>query len=129
MARITTNDKHYADIADAIRENAVSDYLKNSVFKPAEMPNGIKVLATENRDEGERVGYDSGHTEGYNEGHSVGYAEGYEAAQGEDPDGGYNAGYEDGRQIGYAEGHTAGITDLTNEIAPILEKLNRGGIV
>lgn len=40
MARVITDDKHYADIADAIREKSG----EKTTYKPSEMADAIKVL-------------------------------------------------------------------------------------
>lgn len=75
MARITTNDKHYANIADTIRAESYGE-MQNRQYKPAEMPLAITELAAQNWD----------------------------------------------------EGHTAGITEVTYELLPLLEQLYEGGI-
>lgn len=41
MAIVTTNDQHYSDIADAIRDKGV-----NGVFKPNEMASAIQSIST-----------------------------------------------------------------------------------
>ena len=85
MAIVTTDDKHYSDIAAKIREKAETD----TSYKPSEMAAGVEAVHAK--------GYDNGHTEGYSEGHLIGTEEGYESGHAN----GYSAGYAEGAQTEY----------------------------
>ena len=85
MAIVTTDDKHYSDIAAKIREKAETD----TSYKPSEMTAGVEAVHAK--------GYDNGHTEGYSEGHLIGTEEGYESGHAN----GYSAGYAEGAQTEY----------------------------
>ena len=52
MAIVTTDDKHYSDIAAKIREKAETD----TSYQPSEMAAGVEAVHAK--------GYDNGHTEG-----------------------------------------------------------------
>ena len=71
MAIVTTDSKHYTNIAKAIREKTGA----TTQYKPAEMPGGIAEV------------YTKGHTEGHSAGYDAGYEAGCEAGGGELPDG------------------------------------------
>lgn len=97
MAIVTTDDKHYKAIADAIREkNPVPDI---GTMRPDEMASNIAQIASRNFDAGATKGYG----DGYSQGEAKGYAEGKESGRAE--------GYTEGKADGYAEGYNKGEAD------------------
>lgn len=85
MATVTTDDKHYKDIANVIRENGGP----RKQITPAAMANCIHDACTNK--------YDSGFTDGESFGYSEGYPNGYETGKQE----GRNQGYDEGVKAEY----------------------------
>lgn len=81
MAKIVTDDKHYRNIAEAIRENGLSVETMVGKTRPDEMAGKVYKVAAENFDNGVIHGYDDGYSEGlqegYDEGEAFGHAIGY----------------------------------------------------
>ena len=75
MAIVTTDDKHYKDIADAIRHT--SDV--SGGIKPENMSGHIVNIARFNFEMGEAEGYTEGKADGYSEGLTKGEADGAKA--------------------------------------------------
>ncbi|MBQ8254946.1 MAG: leucine-rich repeat protein [Clostridia bacterium] len=72
MAIVTTNDKHYKDIADAIRNRAYTETPKQ--YKPSEMTEAVDAVFYAGREEG----YSFGDADGYDRGRIEGEAAGIE---------------------------------------------------
>ena len=90
MAKVVTDDKHYKDIATAIRHGA--PFQDIGEMKPEEMSTNIVKITQENFYHGEMAGYREGKTDGYSEGYSNGEEVGYSN--------GFAAGTEEGRYTG-----------------------------
>lgn len=90
MAIVRTDDKHYKDIADAIRSTGIMA----SSFKPETMAGAIKFVTNlsyqEGYQNGEGVGYERGDADGFERGNAMGYSNGY--------DEGYKGGLEAGKE-------------------------------
>lgn len=67
MARITTDSKHYAAIADTIRTLTKTQ----ETYSPAEMPDGIQAVSDTGYENGRHTGYAEGHVAGFSAGESV----------------------------------------------------------
>lgn len=73
MAKVVTDDKHYKDIADALRDRNGTV----NAYKPSEMAQGVIDLYWSAYHEGDHFGRIEGYGHGYDEGHTAGYDEGY----------------------------------------------------
>ena len=73
MAIVTTDSKHYSNIADAIREKAGKTW--EATYKPEDMPSGIAEVYT--------VGYEKGSNDGFMGGHEAGYEMGKQVERNE----------------------------------------------
>lgn len=80
MAIVTTDDKHYKDIARVIRGLSIKPSSQNIQYKPSEMIEGIDRLALENWDNGYTSGTNSGYQSGYSEGKVEGIEQGERVA-------------------------------------------------
>ena len=67
MALVLTDDNHYKNIANEIRNNLPDEY-SDSTYTPAEMPDGIAEVS----DYQNTLGYSAGFQDGYDDGYYVG---------------------------------------------------------
>lgn len=89
MAIVTTDDKHYRNIADAIREKTG----EVTAYKPEEIPAGIGKV--------HKAGYAEGHTDGLSDGYTVGYNDGIDQGKASEYDRFWNAFQNNGKRTGY----------------------------
>ena len=93
MSLVITDDKHYKNIADTIREYAELNNDGNDIFAPQEMPFGISLV----RNKGYDIGYHDGYHDGYGYGEVDGFTEGYNY--------GYDEGETNGKDLGNQEAY------------------------
>lgn len=109
MAIVTTDDKHYKDIAKALRR-----HLQDAVYKPAQMANAIDRVHTESFELGEMQGSMNGYNKGFVEGKTEGVAEGKELGKTEEYNRFWDAYQNYGNRTDYSSGFRgAGWTDDT----------------
>ena len=96
MAIVKTDNKHYKDIANQIRDYSFT----NNTYKPEEMAQGVKTVASAQYNDGHYYGYQEGEEQGYYDGFDMGYNEGEAIGYME----GRNSGLEDGREEGRLQG-------------------------
>lgn len=120
MAIVTTDDKYYKAIADAIRgcfaKDNTSGYDPTKSFTPSEMAQAAV--------DAYQCGYDNGHYEGFPEGYGTGYDEGHAAGVMD----GYEQGVEEGKEQGkiellqaskYMNATSSGAVVAVNDLSPI----------
>lgn len=96
MAIIMTDDKHYSDIANMLRELNGSDHR----YKPEDMADAIDTTCTEACNRAEETGIKIGKEQGYNEGFVDGEEEGYDTGYIDGWDFGESSGTHDGYEVG-----------------------------
>lgn len=102
MALVVTDDKHYKDIADAIRNGAPDGHhMKALDFKPSEMPAAVELACSESEDAGYWMGYGDGERNGYSDGFQEGYDDGFTVGEQTEYDRFWNAYQQNGSRTDY----------------------------
>lgn len=101
MAIVTTDDKHYKNIADVMRSNSVHHH--SARFQPWDMSLSLQTIFDDccGRDWGD------GYTYGFEQGEEQGYDDGYDEGQNDGWELGYQTGYDDGEGAGWNLGEQA----------------------
>lgn len=131
MAIVLTDDKHYKNIASAIREWE-GLFEDDEMYLPEELPTRVTTLANRAFDDGFIGGYDDGWAVGFDDGYAEGsgvdieaeYQKGYEQGYTD----GSDAGWEVGRVEGYREGYDKGEEDTVAVYEPKLVTAREEGV-